>query len=399
METSAGVTQADRLSRVVDALLVVVTASVGIAGMAVARTDPDVEAAALTVPLGVLAVAASLPLWWRRRWPLGMLGAFAAVLSVGAAVDEAGLFAVQVACVGGVLLFAIGAWSSRRWWSIGVVGALALVLWAGALADGGNLVSSTALVFALVVLPVVLGYATRTRRQYVAEVERRLAEAERDRDVRAHQAVVLERQRIARELHDVVAHHVSLIGVQAGAARTALDSSPDITRAALEAIEVSSRAAVGEMRQLLEVLAPSSPDDGWAPQPALDQLPGLIDRWRAAGVTVDAVLTGDPSVVAPTVSLCCYRVVEEALTNVARHSTASHVSVRVAIGSSVHVEVIDPGPPRADGVASTADAGRTGRGLVGMRERVASCGGRLDVGPSSDSSFRVLAEVPLAVTA
>jgi hypothetical protein len=157
METSAGVTRADRLSRVVDALLVVVTAAVGIAGMAVARTDPDVEAAALTVPLGVLAVAASLPLWWRRRWPLGMLGAFAAVLSVGAAVDEAGLFAVQVACVGGVLLFAIGAWSSRRWWSIGVVGALALVLWAGALADGGNLVSSTALVFALVVLPAVLG--------------------------------------------------------------------------------------------------------------------------------------------------------------------------------------------------------------------------------------------------
>lgn len=397
METSAGVTQADRLSRVADVLLVLVTAAVGLAGMAVARTDPDVEAAALTVPLGVLAVAASLPIWWRRRWPLGMLGAFTVVLAVGAAVDEAGLFAVQVASVGGVLLFAIGAWSGRRWWAIGVVAALSLVLWAGALGDGGSLVSATALVFALVVLPAVLGYATRTRRQYVAEVERRLAEAERDRDERAHQAVILERQRIARELHDVVAHHVSLIGVQAGAARTALDTAPDRTRAALEAIESSSRAAVGEMRQLLEVLAPSSPDDGWAPQPSLEQLPDLVDRWRAAGVTVDAVLTGDPGTVAPTVSLCCYRVVEEALTNVARHSSASRVSVRVHIAATVRVEVLDPGPPRPVMTSGGPDGARTGRGLVGMRERVALCGGRLEVGSLGDGSFRVFADVPREV--
>jgi signal transduction histidine kinase len=399
METSAGVTRTDRLSRLVDVLLVVGTATVGIVGMAVARTDPDVEAAALTPLLGLLALLASLPIWWRRRWPLGMLGAFALALFVTTTIDEAGLFAVQVALVGGVLLFAVGAWSGRRWWSITVVAALAVVLWAGALADGGNLVSATALVFALVVLPAVLGYATRTRRQYVAEVERRLAEAERDRDVRAHQAVVLERQRIARELHDVVAHHVSLIGVQAGAARTALDSAPDRTRAALEAIEASSRAAVGEMRQLLEVLAPSSPEDGWAPQPALEQLPALVDRWRAAGVTVDAVLTGDPAAVAPTVSLCCYRVVEEALTNVARHSMASRVSVRVAVGATVLVEVIDPGPPRPDGQSADSAGRGTGRGLVGMRERVALCGGRLDVGPADNGSFRVLADVPLETAA
>jgi signal transduction histidine kinase len=264
-----------------------------------------------------------------------------------------------------------------------VVALMALAV-VGAVHDGGGVAASFAYSFALVALPAVLGYATRTRRQYLAEVEARLAAAERDRDERARVAVVEERQRIARELHDVVAHHVSLIGVQAGAARTALTSSPERAAAALSAIEESSRAAVGEMRQLLDVLAPR---DGLAPpQPDLAAVPVLVDRWRASGVRVDAQLTGDPSTVAPTVSACAYRIVEEALTNVARHSAAMEVTVRVRIDQVVHVEVSDPGPRR-----SVPSAPSAGRGLTGMRERVELCGGTLEAGPVPDGSFRVVA--------
>jgi signal transduction histidine kinase len=150
-----------------------------------------------------------------------------------------------------------------------------------------------------------------------------------------------------------VAHHVSLIGVQAGAARTALDRSPDQTRHALEGIEASSRAAVGEMRQLLDVMAPMpgpllasrpSASDGSAagpdghdervPLPGLERLPDLVARWRDAGLAVDESLAGDPTHVAPGASLCAYRIVEEALTNVVRHSQSAVASLRVVIDAA-----------------------------------------------------------------
>ena len=373
----------DRWRAWIDAAMAVATVAVGWAGMAAARTDADVDAAPLTPVMALIAVVAAAPIVWRRRWPLGMLAAAIAAVVVASAIDERGLFGGQLVVLAVVLLFAVGAWSGRPRLAALVVLTLAALVVAGSLHDGNGVASATASAVALVVLPVVAGYATRTRRQYVAEVEARLAAAERDRDERARLAVAEERQRLARELHDVVAHHVSLIGVQAGAARVALERSPERAAAALAAIESSSRAAVGELGQLLEVLAPR---EGLAPpQPGLHALPALIDRWRAAGVAVDARLSGDPAGVAPTVSLCCYRLVEEALTNVARHSTAATASVHVAIGPTISLEVTDPGPAR---VSSTAG---TGRGLVGMRERVASCAGTLETGAQPDGSFRVAA--------
>jgi len=375
-----------RLTRWLDVALVVGIAATGLAGMAAARTSADVNAAPLTPVMALIAIVATLPIVWRRRFPLGMLGVSVVVVLVGSAVDDRGLYGIQVAALGVVLLFAIGAWSTRRVAAGLVVLALLGVGVAGSLHDGTNPAASLAFSLALIALPVALGYATRVRRQYVAEVEARLVAAELERDERARLAVAEERQRLARELHDVVAHHVSLIGVQAGAARTALDRSPALASAALADIEASSRAAVGELRQLLDVLSPT-PDGGVAPpQPGLLTLPSLIDQWRAAGMTIDARLTGDPERVAPTVSLCCYRLVEEALTNVARHSTASSASVRVTIDSAVTLEVVDPGPPR-----TSSESVGSGRGLAGMRERVALCGGTLDVGSGADGSFRVVA--------
>lgn len=374
----------------VDAALVIGAVTIGWAGMAAARTDPDVHAAALTPATAAVALVAALPMVWRRRWPLGTSVAAIAALVVASAIDDRGLFGGQLVVLAAVLLFAVGAWSTRRGWAAAFIAALLALVIAGSLHDGNGVAAAAASAFALIGLPVAVGYATRTRRQYVAEVEARLAAAERDRDERARLAVADERQRLARELHDVVAHHVSLIGVQAGAARVALTRSPDAAAAALSAIELSSRAAVGELRQLLDVLAPM---EGLAPpQPDLHALPALVDRWRAAGIAIETHLRGDPAAVSPTVSLCCYRLVEEALTNVARHSSAACASLRVDIGPTLSIEVLDPGPARP-----TSTRG-TGRGLVGMRERVALCGGVLEIGPVADGSFRVAASMSAVPT-
>lgn len=210
----------DRWRPWLDAALVLAIVAIGLAGLAASGGDgADDAVATLTPTMAVVAVAATLPVLWRRRWPLAMLGVSSLAVVAGAAVDERGLFGAQVAAIGAVLLFAVGAWSTRRWVAVVVVIGSLVVVIAAAVHDGTGVAASFAYAFALIGLPVVLGYAARIRRQYVAEVEARLAAAERDRDERARSAVAEERQRLARELHDVVAHHVSLIGVQAGTRR------------------------------------------------------------------------------------------------------------------------------------------------------------------------------------
>jgi len=396
MDRIAAWLRTEPATRVFDVALVIAATVVGWGGMLAARTDDGVQAAAWTLPLGVVSMLAALVLLGRRRWPHLMFGALLAGVVLASALDEAGLFSGQIVLEAVILCFAIGAWSTRRLLSFVFLAGLLVAVVGGAWADGGAVLASLALGFALVALPAALGFAARTRRQYVAEVEARLAAAENDRDERARHAVVEERARIARELHDVVAHHVSLIGVQAGAARTSLDRWPDRARDALAGIETSSRSALAEMRQLLDVLAPLSGDDeaatgpfDRAPQPGLDQLPALVERWRSAGLAIDADLTGDPTRVPPTVSLCCYRIVEEALTNVARHSTASTASVRVCVGDTVGIEIVDAGPARDPGAVPA----RAGRGIVGMRERASLFGGEVHA-CSFERGFRVSATIP-----
>ena len=370
-----------------DALGPVAVAVVGLVGVAVG--GGEVDGVAAFGPRSVLAAGVlALPAWWRRRAPSWSLLGLGVALAVAAALGGAHPTAIAVAVA--LHLYALGAWSPQRRIALGVVAGLTLVLVVGALADSTDVVAALTLPATLVVLPAAVGHAVRSRRLYVAEVEQRLADAENDRDVRAREAVVAERIRIARELHDVVAHHVSLIGVQAGAARTALDHDPAAARSALASIEDASRLAVGEMRRLLGLLDPRPGID--PPQPGLEAVPALVGRWRDAGLDVDARLSGDPSGVAPVVSACCYRIVEEAVTNSARHSGARHVGVVVDVGPVVTVEVHDPGPA----VVTSPSSG--GRGITGMRERVALCGGRLEVGPTPGGGFAVRATVPAVPT-
>lgn len=211
------------------------------------------------------------------------------------------------------------------------------------------------------------------------------------------QAVDAERLRIARELHDVVAHHVSVMGVQAGAARRVLEKEPTAARDALAGIEQSSRSAVTEMRSLLGTLRSSSaPEPDRAPTPGLGELAGLIDGYRAAGLAVDdSVADTDPPLlpaVPPSVGLAIYRTVQEALANVQRHSTASSASVVTRFGrrggrAYAEVEILDTGRSRH------ATEG-TGLGLVGMRERASVLGGEVEIGPRATEGFRVRVRIP-----
>lgn len=373
--------------------------AVGVGGQIAARTDGSVEAAPLSLALVACAFGAAAALWWRRRAPMIVFAAVIGWTIVASAIHDPGLFSAQTGAEIIIGCFAVGAWSRRRrGFALSVVAALFVFLVAASLRKDTSIPASFAFALALVALPTVAGVAARTRRRYLEEVEQRLSEAEQDRDVRARRAVLDERTRIARELHDVVAHHVSLIGVQAGAARIALDRSPDLARVALNAIEESSREAVQEMRHLLDALRPLTGDGSRAPQPGLERLPALVERVRAVGYQVSLEIEGDDrpaSLLGEAVSLSAYRVVEEALTNVTRHSAASRATVRVHTTADVlTVEVADPGPTRPSETAVRLNELGGGRGLQGMAERVAIFGGTLETGLTCDGGFRVAATFP-----
>jgi signal transduction histidine kinase len=276
-----------------------------------------------------------------------------------------------------------------------VAGALALFAFFGfSTRPHTTVFQAGAVAMVFIALPFVVGLAARSRRAYVEEVEHRLAAAERDRDEQARRAAEDERRHIARELHDLVAHHVSLIGVQAGAARTALDRAPlgsETTRRALLAIEESSRSAVGEMRHLLDVLRGEDGAADLQPPPALSRLDTLVEDFRAAGLEVSLSVRGDLPILSPVQDLCCYRLIEEALTNVTRHSLATCARAWIDVDDGhVSVGVQDGGPPRQ------GSAG-TGRGLIGLRERVELCGGVLSAEPS-DPGFTVRTSMPRMVS-
>ncbi|WP_447006732.1 sensor histidine kinase [Saccharothrix isguenensis] len=230
------------------------------------------------------------------------------------------------------------------------------------------------------------------RRQ--AELEHRAEQLRRSQEQNTRGAIVAERVRIARDLHDVVAHHVSVMGVQAGAARRVLDRDLDLAREALRTVEDTARTAIGELRGLLGVLRADQEEvrdkEGETSSPGLDQLPELAELARSAGLDVEHGVYGDPRPVPEGVALSVYRIVQESLTNVVKHADARKADVRVRfLENSLEVEVADDGR----GSKGTS-VGLTGFGLVGMRERVAVHGGELEAGPRRDAGYRVRARFP-----
>jgi signal transduction histidine kinase len=223
----------------------------------------------------------------------------------------------------------------------------------------------------------------RMRREQIARDRRERAEAERRRAGE-------ERLRIARELHDVLAHSISVINVQAGVALALIDERPEQVRAALTTIKAASKEALGEVRQVLGTLrAPGEAPR--SPVPGLDRLPELVDQARSAGLTARVTVQGARVPLPPGADLAAFRIVQEALTNIVRHSGSRTARVLLAYGTgSLEVRIDDDGPAVAGGESGG------GNGLVGMRERAAALGGTVEAAPRADGGFRVRATLPLA---
>jgi signal transduction histidine kinase len=248
----------------------------------------------------------------------------------------------------------------------------------------------TPFAFHLLAFPAawVLGDNLRTRRAYYAALEERAERLERERDEQAQRAVAEEQARIARELHDVLAHNVSVMVVQAAAARDVFDSRPARAREALRSIEQTGRSALQELRRLLGAVRTDG-DGTLEPQPGLTRLPDLVDQVRRAGLDVELSIEGDPRPLAAGVDLAAYRVVQEALTNTIKHGHASSAGVRIRYtGDRVELLVTD------DGVGPATNGSTGGHGLIGMRERVALYRGELETAARPEGGFLVRASLP-----
>jgi signal transduction histidine kinase len=329
----------------------------------------------------VVSLLATSALTVRRRWPLqvSVIVAWAFAVQLGFWGDPQ-IIAASIAYF--CSLYALTVWTSPRRFALGV----ALILLSfpvTVLGPEGVKVGSAAL-FAIVMLVVMV-----LVRRVVGDRERRAQLAERERDLAAREAVVEERARIARELHDAIAHNVSMIVVQAGAERRVLDNGRGSTREVLETIEQIGRGALTEMRRLVGMLR-SDNGDPLAPQPGLADLTTLVTQVREAGLPVELVVEGERRELPVGIELSAYRIVQEALTNALKHAGDAHARVLVRYGAdSLELEIIDDGAGGAPRVLSG------GHGLVGMRERVALYGGRFDAGRRPNGGFGVRVLLPV----
>jgi signal transduction histidine kinase len=403
-----------------DIILGLIMAVAGVIGTELAKgTSPGpVEMGLGGVEAYLISAAVALPLCFRRRYPLTVL-LTVSVLFVVAGERTPFAFAGNLVTQATqfMAVYAAVAWSRdrRRMKIVVVVVFVGMFCWLfyGFLkalredsiqgADQGVLspyVSFVILNFAINTLYFFGAYFWgRTswgiaRQQH--ELEQQAAELAAQQQANARRAVIDERLRISRELHDVVAHHISSIGVQAGGARRVMETDPDAAKNALSVIENSSRTAVNEMRQLLGMLRAADPDldlDGpelKEPQAGADRLPGLVASVSGDHLSVGFHQIGAPVPLPETVSVSVYRIAQEALTNVRRHSTArsAHVTLRYLGEAAVEVEVIDDGRPKHAPVGSRL-------GHVGIRERVGLLGGESEIGPRPVGGFRVRARIPL----
>lgn len=376
-----------------------------------AYDDPAPTGVSLLIVAGV-----TLPLALRRRWPSAVLVVVAAVFIVLGSIRVSESLVANISLF--LALYTVGAWEPdrrRALWVRAVVVAgmfvwLVIALFAAtsdpdALGDMSRVgVLSPLVAYLLIQLLTNVAYfgaawwfgdhAWAAARQH-ARTERRTDELERERRRVADQAVALERLRLARELHDAVAHHVSLMGVQAAAARTLLGSDPERTADALRTVEESAREAIDELQGILTTLrdpGAGAPDDAALGSLAVERLPDLVDDVRAAGLETRFQVVGEPVPLPPLVSLNLYRIAQEALTNTRKHAgSRATADVRLRfLDEAVELEVADDGRgPRAGGY------GDGGYGLVGMRERVTAHGGTLVAGAGPAGGFLVRAHVPL----
>jgi signal transduction histidine kinase len=336
------------------------------------------------------AVMTALPLAVRRRYPLTALWSCEiAVMMVHAAVADANDTAIFTFMSVLIAAYSAAVYSPYRLATVySLVGGAVLL----AVTRGGQIPTITrSFVPFLFLIPVVLGANA------IGNWKQRVQDLEEERESSMLRAVEQERARIAAELHDVVSHNVSVMVVQAGAARKVLDKSPEMAREALLAVEDSGRAAMAELRHVMGLLTMTSQGGDpagtadLAPQPGLEQIPALVERIRSGGVRVDLAIEGEVIPLPSGLDLAAYRVVQEGLTNAVKHAVGALIRVTLDYSPQrLKVDVVDSG-----GTASSAAATGNGRGLVGLRQRLAVYGGTLSAGPRLTGGYMVSAVIPL----
>ena len=360
--------------------------------------------------LVLVVFLASASLAWRRRYPLAVL--WIVTVAMALTPDDVARLTFY-SCV--IAAYSAAAYSPHRLPTLAsLTVAIVLISRSGATGPPNPYVYvaptvPTQYVALFISAPlVVAAIGLRTWKLRAAETHTRLTAVENARTEELHRAVEHERARIARELHDVVTHNVSVMVIQAGAARKIMDKSPDRAREALLAVEAGGRAAMGELRDVMGLLrmdlrteTDAGAEQGFeragaepeslAPQPGLDRLEALAGRMRGAGVPVELTVSGTPRPLSPGVELAAYRVVQEALTNTVKHASGADARVQVSYGEDeLHVEVTDTGGRPGSGAATG-----NGRGLIGLRERLSVYGGTLRTGPRPLGGYRVQARIPL----
>ena len=367
-----------RWPRVADAVLAIV---VFLAAVFVATEEPNQDFDIrtfddLSTIAVLIAAVASGALYWRRSRPLVVLGVTLAGSAVSMAIGyPEGGFAVIFA------VYSAGRYADNDRWNYIGLGAAAALVGLGEFLDD---VVLGELAFGLFVMFLVWYVGRRIR--FRGE---RAEQLEREQAAEARRAVAEERTRIARELHDVVAHRVSLMTVQAGAAKTVAADDPEGALQAMEAVEQAGRQALDELRHLLGVLRPDAEVEVLGPQPGLADVPRLVEQLGEAGLEVSLTIDGAQTDLPARVDLFAYRIVQEALTNVLKHA-GSHARTEVRVSTDNHgveIEVLD------NGHGATILPG-SGHGIVGMRERALLLGGSLDTGPRPGGGFQVVAYLP-----
>jgi signal transduction histidine kinase len=341
----------------------------------------------------IAAAAGTLPLALRRRWPLAI------------AIFTCGVIVIQEALNGDLVentwaplvivpmaVYAVAAFCDRQRAFLGLAAVLVLVWVEVAVADrttGGDYLFVALLTFG----PWLVGRIVAARSELAAELSDKADRLEREQDKQAQLAVAQERARIARELHDVVAHNVSVMVVQSAAARRMIDHDTEKAKDALSSVEQTGRAALREMRRVVGMLGQRDEELALAPQPSVEELDWLVERAREAGLEVDLTVEGERKRLESGVDLSAFRIVQEALRNTLKHAGPAKAQVVLKYGEhDVEVDVSDNG----SGVRAATDNGAvTGHGLLGMRERVAMLGGEIEAGYRKDGGFGVHAKLPL----
>jgi signal transduction histidine kinase len=368
----------------VDATIAAVLVALGAAQVMAGDGDPTAL---------IVSVVMTAPVVWRRRRPLlAVLIGWSALLvdeGLGADVTNQG-YAAVIALM--ITVYSVAAHAPLRQALVGVVAALALV-WGSIPFSASQTVADFAFTGLITLAPWLAGRTIRDRQLRITELRHLARELEREREERAGEARDAERARISREMHDVLAHTVSVVVVQLGAVERIVESDPATARSVVASVRATAKSALAELRFLLGL--DGVPAAG--PRPSLARLGDLADDMRAAGVPVELTVRGSVGELPPAVDLAAYRIVQESLTNVLRHAAGAATRALVVVDEvAVRVTVEDDGAPRTASRTHPPGAPeRAGYGLIGMAERARLCGGDIEAGPRPGGGFGVSAWLPL----